>query len=304
MQSAAEFEQAAVDGFVPMVATPRADFHVRVDVHPLSDDVALIEGHNSPFRTFRTDRMVTRYGRDDLLLFSLYLAGDGRVRQAGKVESVRPGVGALYESRNAWELDMTTPAHSLLLRFPRSALGVGDKEISSRLALDPALPAMQLLSGYFKQMTQVSDDLTAAQRQDAGFVAIDMIGMALRGGQATVPDESSAGEVVLGMMRRHVRERLGDPGLTAASLARRHHISVRYAQALFGRIGQTPGAYIREQRLLAAQAMLSDPGFARRGIGEIAAEVGIFELRTFERAFARRYKMTPAQWRRESMPRP
>jgi AraC-like DNA-binding protein len=289
-----------------MVAEPKHDFRAQVQVHPLGDELALIEGRNSPFRAWRTEQMVARRGRDDLLMFSLYLAGSGELRHNGKDVSLRPGVGTLFESRNAWELDMAAPVHTLMLRFQRTALGLRDKEISAGLAhgLDPAMPAMQLLSGYFRQMVEVSDGLSPVQRQDAGLVAIDMIGMALRGGPGTVPDESAAGDVALEMMRRHVRERLGDPSLNAASLARRHHISVRYAQELFGRIGQTPGAYIRDQRMSAAQAKLSDPGNARRGIAEIAAEVGIVELRTFERAFVRRYGLTPAQWRRESAPRP
>ncbi|NMO51916.1 AraC family transcriptional regulator [Actinoplanes sp. TBRC 11911] len=306
MRSAAEFEQAADDGFVPMVATTDGDFRAQVDMFPLGPELALIDGRNSAFRAVRTERMVARHGRDDLLMFSLYLAGSGRLRHAGREASLRPGVGALFESRNAWDLTMDDPVRSLLLRFPRSALGLRDKDLTAGLAygLDPALPAMQLLSGYLRQMVKVSDGLTPTQRQDAGLVAVDMVAMALRGGPATVPGESAAGEVALDMMRRHVRERLGDPDLTAASLARRHHISVRYAQQLFGRIGQTPGAYIREQRMDTARAKLSDPGNARRGIAEIAAEVGIVELRTFERAFVRRYGLTPAQWRRESAPRP
>jgi AraC-like DNA-binding protein len=166
------------------------------------------------------------------------------------------------------------------------------------------LPALQLISGYLSQMTDMSDRLTILQRQDAGLVAVEMIKMALRNGNATMPHETSAAEVILSMMRRHVREHLSDADLSAASLARRHHISVRYAQALFGRVGETPGAYIREQRLIAAKAMLSDPAFARRAIADIAREVGIVELRTFERAFIRRYGSTPTQWRRESTPRP
>jgi AraC-like DNA-binding protein len=305
MRSVAEFEQAAVDGFVPLAAAPRQDFRAQISVYPLSDSIILMESRSTAIRTSRTNRMVARKGRDDLLVFSVHLAGIGRLSHGEQQVALRPGGGGtLYESRHAWDLDISTPTHSLMLRFPRSALGSRGLDSDCALDLDPALPAMQLLTSYFGQMTRLSEDLTAAQRHDAGLVAIDMLGMALRGAPATVPDESSAGEVLLAMMRRHVREHLGDTGLTAASLARRHHVSVRHAQALFGKIGHTPGAYIREQRLLAAKAMLSDPAFARRGVAEIAAGVGIVELRTFERAFVRRYGLTPAQWRRESMPRP
>jgi AraC-like DNA-binding protein len=304
MRSVAEFEQAALDGFVPLAAAPRDNFRAQLQIYPLSDAITLMESRSTPLRTSRTTRMIARNGRDDLVVFAIHLAGTGRLRHGEQRVVLQPGGGTMYESRHAWDLDISTATHSLMLRFPRSALGSRELDSHRGLDLDPALPAMQLLTGYFGQMTRLSEDLTATQRHDAGLVAIDMLGMALRGAPATVPGESSAGEVVLAMMQRHVRERLADPRLTAATLARRHHISVRHAQALFGRIGQTPGAYIREQRLAAAKALLSDPVFAWRGVAEIAAEVGIGELRTFERAFVRRYGLTPTQWRRESAPRP
>jgi transcriptional regulator GlxA family with amidase domain len=76
-------------------------------------------------------------------------------------------------------------------------------------------------------------------------------------------------------------------------------MSVRHAYNLFARIGTTPGAYLREQRLLAAQVMLSDPRHARLGTSDIAAAVGFLEPRTFERAFRRQYGMAPGCWRHE-----
>jgi transcriptional regulator GlxA family with amidase domain len=67
----------------------------------------------------------------------------------------------------------------------------------------------------------------------------------------------------------------------------------------FERIGTTPGAYLREQRLLAARTMLSDPRYDRLSISSVAAAVGYLDLNTFERAFRRQYGTTPARWRRE-----
>jgi AraC-like DNA-binding protein len=60
-----------------------------------------------------------------------------------------------------------------------------------------------------------------------------------------------------------------------------------------------PGAYLREERLLAAQVMLCDQRYARSETSRIAAAVGPLDLRTFERAFLRQYGVTPAGWRRQ-----
>jgi AraC-like DNA-binding protein len=94
---------------------------------------------------------------------------------------------------------------------------------------------------------------------------------------------------------------LADPCLRAEELARRHHVSVRHAQTLFERIGTTPGAYPREQRLFAARATLTDPRHARLGTSEVAVNAGFVNLRTFERAFRRQYGMTPSGGRREHL---
>jgi AraC-like DNA-binding protein len=74
-------------------------------------------------------------------------------------------------------------------------------------------------------------------------------------------------------------------------------VSVRHAYTLFERIGTTPGAYLREQRLLAAQAMLSDPRHGWRRMSDIADAVGFRDLSTFERAFRRQNGLTPSGWR-------
>ncbi|MEV4079590.1 helix-turn-helix domain-containing protein [Nonomuraea fuscirosea] len=272
----------------------------RLTMRSLGEVVSLSEARTTPLQTSRTARMAAKTDRDDLL-FCVHLAGSGRLLQHGRMAELSEGVGVLYEARSAWDLNMMTNVHSLLLHFPRDLLPLRPAEISEGLArsMDPGSPAMRLLSGYLGQLFQLAGDLSGEQRQDAGMAGIEMLTMALRGTTPAVPDERSAGEVVLGLMRAHVRHHLGDRCLTVAELARRHHVSVRHAHALFSRLGITPAAYIREQRLLAARAMLSDQRHDLRPVSEIRAAVGLGELRTYERAFRRRFGTTPASWRRE-----
>jgi AraC-like DNA-binding protein len=123
--------------------------------------------------------------------------------------------------------------------------------------------------------------------------------MALRDVVPSVPGCDGSAGVLLEMMRRYVREHLADPRLQVEELARRHYVSVSHVYSLFERIGTTPAAYLREQRLLAAQMMLSDPRYARLATSDIAAAAGFLDRRTFERAFRRQYGMTPGSWRRE-----
>ncbi|MCH6171238.1 helix-turn-helix domain-containing protein [Pseudonocardia alaniniphila] len=228
------------------------------------------------------------------------VVGHGHVRQRDRLAEMAAGSGILIETRSHYERVSSTE-QSLNLRFPRGLLPLGTAELTEACArnVDAAAPAMQMLSTYLDRLFDAADDLTGRQRLDAGRAAIDLLAMALRDTTPSVPGGDGPAQVLLDMMRTHVRTHLADPQLRVAELARRHHISVRYAYNLFERIGTTPGAYIREQRLLTAQAMLSDPRYHRLTVSSIAGTVGFLDLSTFERAFRRQYGMTPAGWRRE-----
>jgi AraC-like DNA-binding protein len=301
LRSAEEMQQAAGESYMPVIAEPRPEFRGQLALQALSESVSLSEARTTALRTFRTARMAAKTGRDDLLLFCVHLTGSGRLHQHERVAELSAGAGVLYEARSAWDLNVATDVHSLLLQFPRELLPMRAGEITEGCArrMDPGSPAMQLVSGYVRQLYQLADGLSGEQRHDAGLAAIELLTMALRGTTPAVPGDQSAGEVLLELMRTHIREHLADPRLTVAELGRRHHVSVRHAHALFSRIGVTPGAYIREQRLLAARAMLLDPKHDARPVSDIGAAVGLGELRTFERAFQRQFGMTPARWRRE-----
>ena len=209
----------------------------------------------------------------------------------------------LTEARSRYERISPTETRRMSLRFSRELLPLRTAEITEGCArsMNPAAPAMQMLSAYLDRLFEVAEDLTAPQRLDAGRATIELLAMALRDVTPSVPGGDGPDEVLLNMMRMHVREHLADPHLRVEELARRHHVSVSHAYTLFERIGTTPGAYLREERLRAAQAILSDRGHDRLRMSDVAAAVGFLDLRTFERAFRRRHGMPPGWWRREHL---
>jgi AraC-like DNA-binding protein len=302
--SGEELEDVACKFFIPVIARTGPDYCGRVAFQELDDALTLSEWrHWGQMSVVRTDRMAVRASADNLMLFDVPLAGQGRVRQHDRFVELAPGSGVLNETRSRYERALSTEARSLTLQFSRELLPLSTAEITDCCArsMDPAAPAMQVLSGYIDRLFEVADGLTAPQRLDAGRAAIDLLAMALRDVAPSVPGGDGSAGVLLDMMRTHVRKHLCDPDLRVAELARRHHVSVRHAYTLFERIGTTPGAYLREQRLLAARTMLSDPRYDRLAVSSIAAAVGFRELSTFERAFRRQYGTTPAGWRREHL---
>ncbi|MCE7002851.1 helix-turn-helix domain-containing protein [Kibdelosporangium philippinense] len=300
--SGEEFEDIARDSFMPVSFRAGPGFRTgRVAVQEMGEAVTLSRGDSGgPHRMLRT----AKSPGDDLLLFMVHLDGEIGVHQNDRFAQLAPGTGVLSESRGPWEIVGSTQSTCMILTFARELLPLRTSEITDSCArgIDPAAPGMQMVSGYLDRLFGMAEHLTAEQRLDAGRAAIDLLAMALRDVQPSVPSGDGSAGVVLEMMRTHVRENLADSGLRVEELARRHHVSVRHVYNLFERIGTTPGAYLREQRLLTARAMLSDPRALRLGISDIADAVGFFGRRTFELAFRREFGMTPGAWRREHLP--
>jgi AraC-like DNA-binding protein len=298
--SGEEFEDDFSGFFIPATSRKGRDFRTRVALQELGECLALSLSHWGPRSAVRTDRMAARASEGNRMVFAVQVAGRGHASQRGHSADLVAGTGVVVEARSPFEWVTPTENQYLTLSFSRELLPLRDAEITEACArsVDSASPAMQMLAAYLGRLFTLADRFAAPQRLDAGHAAIDLLAMALRDVVPSVPDGDGSAEVLLEMMLTHVREHLADPHLQVGELARRHHVSASHLYTLFERIGTTPGAYLREQRLLRAQAMLSDPRYARVGMSDIAASVGFVERRTFLRAFRRQYGMTPASWRR------
>src|SRR5437016_5781406 len=88
-----------------------------------------------------------------------------------------------------------------------------------------------------------------------------------------------------------------DGKLSISAVAARHRLTPRTVQMLFEDSGTTFTAFVREQRLLRAGAMLVSPRFDHMRIGEIAFDVGFGDLSYFTRAFSRRFGRPPGEAR-------
>lgn len=94
-----------------------------------------------------------------------------------------------------------------------------------------------------------------------------------------------------------VEQRLADPELSPAMLARQLNVSVRTLQRAFAAAGGSVTAHIRERRLEAARRTLRA---SRLGISEIAAHWQFADGSHFGRAFKQRYGLTPTEYAREN----
>ncbi len=98
-------------------------------------------------------------------------------------------------------------------------------------------------------------------------------------------------------IKTDILKNLGSRDLSLSALAARHRVTPRYVQRLFEREGISLTNFILGERLARVHLLLRDPRHAQRTISDIAFEVGFGDLSYFNRAFRRRFGMTPSDLR-------
>ncbi|NMO56139.1 AraC family transcriptional regulator [Actinoplanes sp. TBRC 11911] len=291
-----ELDQLSRDCFIPVIPFVGEGSTVQMTEQDLSDSVGLMRlSTTGSFRSVRTARLAAQSTGSEMMLLSVGLNGDFRVRQNGKAAWLTVGDAVLYQARDEWELETRGNSRSQLIKFSRDLLPPRTRDIrETGPGLDSGAPAMTLFARYLDQLDSCAAGLTPLQRADAGHAAIALLNMALRGTEPAGPDGSDP--VLLEMLQAYVRDHLAGP-LTVEDLARAHHISVRQVYHLFELADMTPGVYIRTRRLRAARDLLADPTSLRLSIRRVAAMTGFPNVRTFHRAFQQEFGTTPDSWR-------
>jgi AraC-like DNA-binding protein len=111
-----------------------------------------------------------------------------------------------------------------------------------------------------------------------------------------VPHAEGAGREMLSRIRAHIDRRLREPDLSPGSIARAHHISVRYLHKLFQSDGTTVGQWVRQRRLDSCRRELSRARSRGVTVAAVANRWGFSSPAHFSRTFREAYGMTPSQW--------
>ncbi|GAA1269750.1 hypothetical protein GCM10009677_23050 [Sphaerisporangium rubeum] len=111
-----------------------------------------------------------------------------------------------------------------------------------------------------------------------------------------LPCESQK-QIMLQRVQGFIQRRLGDPGLSPATIAQAHHISVRTLHRLFEPGGCTIGEWIRSQRLDRSRRDLADVLLADQPVHAIATRWGFTSHAHFTRSFSAAYGMSPLEYR-------
>jgi AraC-like DNA-binding protein len=188
-----------------------------------------------------------------------------------------------------------------LLRVPVRLLSplVGDLEAAYGRTIPAANPALRLLVGYVGLLEAID----AAGAHDVERQAVthihDLMALAIGATRdaAEIAKSRGARAARLRAIKADISTRLDQPDLSAATIAARHRIKPRWVQRLFETEGTTFSEYVLAQRLVRAHRLLTNPLHADQKVSTIALDIGFGDLSYFNRAFRRRYGMTPSELR-------
>lgn len=239
----------------------------------------------------------------DDLFFGINVAGASLAGQDGREVTIGAGDAvAIDPDDGAFHIERPNPCRLIGLRVPRSTVpfpAAGASRAPLRVVQAPT-PALRLLTGYVRSL--LTGDAPASARLAAAVAAhlTELIELSLDpAGCAGLPGAAGSVRAArLTSIKADIDRNLTDGSLTAAALAARHGITVRYLHKLFENQAMTVSQYLLEGRLALARQLLSNPRLAGRTISSIAGVAGFGDLSYFNRTFRRRYSVTPSDVRR------
>jgi len=251
-----------------------------------------------PVAGFRTADDVRR-GQDDY--FCLLYFDDGHCRlQQGRNECTlsRDRIAIWDSTRPAmFENDTTLHQSSILIPHKLAKVIVPGIEDMCGLSVDGASGLGAILLSHLRQVHQAIETVDPRDRPAVLRATVELVAAAFR----PEPDRiagSAFRRALLNRVQDHILANLGDPSLSAASIAATFRFSPRYLHRLFEEFGVTVGHWIRQRRLAASRSDLVNRSMAGYSITQIAMSHGFADASHFSHAFKSEYGQSPRDYRR------
>ncbi|MFJ5921230.1 helix-turn-helix domain-containing protein [Kitasatospora sp. NPDC092948] len=229
------------------------------------------------------------------------VSGTAVLTQDGRRTVLGPGELVLFDTGRTYTVDYPEPFRAHLFHLPRRLLGVPAAEWQQVTGVPVTaadgfgsvlLPFLETLAGTAHHYpAPVADRLAGTVADLVGTLAAQLAAT-----RRTEADDTPNGHLVR-RVRGHIERHLADSDLSPETIARAHHISVRYLHRLFEAEEMTVGRLIRRTRLDACAQELSRRGPSGPSVSAVAQRWGFASPAHFSRAFRAAYGVSPREWR-------
>lgn len=219
------------------------------------------------------------------------------MRQHGHTVHLRPGDAVLVDSAHAYELHFPESLAVMSVKLPRHWLGRWLAQVDSAMprTIDRERGWGQALSALCLQFAR--EPLLAASYSPS--LLSDQLGAMLGAALEPVhPTSGSSSRCLVDLARQILRERLGQFGLVADTVAQALGVSVRTLHRTFAAEQTSFACALRRLRVEQARELLVQPRLRGLTIGEVGRRCGFPEPSHFVHEFRIAWGTTPARWRK------
>ncbi|MFH9088661.1 AraC family transcriptional regulator [Streptomyces sp. NPDC017673] len=249
----------------------------------------------------RTRRLTARESGEYLFVGLRGTVGALLARQPATDTVLGPGDICFYDVHQPPVLDFPRHVRLKVFLLPGQLLGLARSDVP-RLAHAP-VPLTSRLGALVSPFLSDFADTTAVARSAVGDMlawnAVSLLST-LAGehlaDQARGPGQDTRAPLMSDVLD-FIDLRLGDTDLSPETIARAHHISVRYLHKLFREEGTTVGRLIQRRRLAECRRVLTLRSAEHLTIAAVAHRWGFASPTHFSRVFRATYGMSPSEWR-------
>lgn len=285
--------------------------HMRIDSQPLPGcalkvdirgyvwpGLTIAEASLSGIRDERTRELIAN--GDDEINLVINLSGPVTVAARGSATSLGEGDGFAISSLEPAVFTRPSPGSAIGLSLPRQAIDARIRHLDAGLArvIPARSESLQLLRNYSCFLLDNKSPIPSEARDSIVVHVSELVALVLGPSREIASAVAGLGNPAARLVgiKADVIENSGSRNLTTDWLAQRHNVSARYIQMLFESEQTTFSAFLLEKRLEHVHELLSKRQ-GSRSISAIALECGFGDLSYFNRAFRKRYGMTPSDAR-------
>jgi AraC-like DNA-binding protein len=210
-----------------------------------------------------------------------------------------PGDVCFYDVHRPPATAFPAGAHATVFLVPNALLGLTEADVP-RLTGGPVPGASRLGALLSPLLSDLARAVAVARSPVDELLARNAVNVlatlaAERLEEGVGPDGPRS--PLVSKILEYVELHLADCELTPESIARTHHISVRYLHKLFQEQGTSVGRWILRRRLEECRRELALRGRGDRTIAAVAGRWGFLSATHFSRVFRSTYGMSPREWR-------
>nr|WP_225811170.1 helix-turn-helix domain-containing protein [Streptomyces spinosus] len=253
-------------------------------------------------RVSRTPALIER-SPEALVAVGLLVSGTATFLQDGRRAEMGGGDLVFYDTARPFSFTYPERFATHVFQLPRHVLGVSDGDIKrvTGTAIGTAHGLGSVLRPFLATLADAAPSYPAAVGHRLAGHVVDLFATLIT--DQTLRDPDDGRDHLVLSVRAHIDRKLGDPSLSPESIARAHHISVRYLHRLFEGEGITVSRLIQQRRLEACGRELARRGRVTPTVSAVARRWGFVNPAHFSRAFRAAYGLSPREWRTRHLER-